>query len=254
MSTNGSAPVVEVQGLSTRFGDRVVHREIDLVVRRGEVLSIVGASGSGKTALLRQVIGLHRPQAGTVHVFGHDLYRSGARTQREIRSRWGVLFQGGALFSALDVFANVAFPLREQRTLPPDVVTDLVMLKLSLVGLHPADATKKPAELSGGMVKRAALARALALDPELLFLDEPTAGLDPVSAEAFQDLIRTLRRELDLTVVMITHDLETLAALSDRLCVLADQRVVAVGPLDEIARVDHPFVQEYFARIEKQAQ
>jgi phospholipid/cholesterol/gamma-HCH transport system ATP-binding protein len=244
--------VVEVEGLSTRFGDRVVHDGIDLTVRRGEVLSIVGASGSGKTALLRQVIGLQRPQAGTVRVFGHDLYRSGARVQREIRTRWGVLFQGGALFSALDVFANVAFPLREQRLLPPDVVADLVMLKLALVGLHPADAAKKPAELSGGMVKRAALARALALDPELLFLDEPTAGLDPVSADAFQDLIRTLRRELDLTVVMITHDLETLAALSDRLCVLADRRVVAVGPLDQIASVDHPFVREYFARIGKQ--
>jgi phospholipid/cholesterol/gamma-HCH transport system ATP-binding protein len=239
--------VVAVEELWTGFGERTVHRGIDLCVRRGEVLSLVGGSGSGKTVLLRHMLGLQRPLRGRVRVFGEDLLRADAATRRAIRERWGVLFQGGALFSALDVFANVALPLRETRAFPEPVVSDVVRLKLALVGLQAHDAARMPAELSGGMVKRAALARALALDPELLFLDEPTSGLDPVSAAGFQELIQELRRRLSLTVLMVTHDLETLARLSDRVAVLADQRLVALGALEDVRRVEHPFVRSYFA-------
>lgn len=242
-----SDPVVSIDGLHTRVGGRPIHRDLSLDIQRGEVLSIIGGSGAGKTVLLRHIVGLARPAAGTVKVFGHDLSSNDAETQRAIRRRWGVLFQGGALFSALSVFDNVALPLRELRSLDARTIRSLVLLRVRSVGLKVDDAGKLPAELSGGMVKRAALARSLALDPELLFLDEPTAGLDPVAADAFQELIRTLRRELDMTIVMITHDLPTLSALSDRVAVLADQRIVAVGPLDEVKASEHPFIQEYFS-------
>jgi len=180
-------------------------------------------------------------------VFGHDLYRTDARTQRSIRRRWGVLFQGGALFSALTAFDNVALPLRELHALDEATIGDIVMARLAVVGLGPSDAVKLPAELSGGMVNRVALARALALDPELLFLDEPTAGLDPVSADSFQRLVSDLQRDLGLTVVMVTHDLDTLDVLSDRVAALAESRLVAIGPLEEVQAVDHPFIREYFA-------
>jgi phospholipid/cholesterol/gamma-HCH transport system ATP-binding protein len=239
--------VVEVEGLWTRLGGRVVHREIDLQVVRGEVLSVIGGSGAGKTTLLRALIGLQTPAEGSVHVFGYDLYRADARTQRSIRRRWGVLFQGGALFSALTTFDNVALPLRELHALDESTVTDIVMARLGAVGLGPSDAVKLPAQLSGGMVNRVALARALALDPELLFLDEPTAGLDPVSADSFQRLVSDLRRDLGLTVVMVTHDLDTLGVLSDRVAALAESRLVALGSLEEVQAVDHPFIREYFA-------
>jgi phospholipid/cholesterol/gamma-HCH transport system ATP-binding protein len=196
---------------------------------------------------LRTLIGLRVPSRGHVRVFGHDLLAADRATQRAIRRRWGVLFQGGALFSALSLFDNVALPLREMHMLDEDVIRNLVMSKLELVGLGPQDAVKLPSELSGGMVKRAALARSLALDPELLFLDEPTSGLDPVAATGFQTLVRQLRRELDLTLVMVTHDLDTLATLSDRVAALADGRLIAVGTLAEVRQVDHPFIREYFA-------
>jgi phospholipid/cholesterol/gamma-HCH transport system ATP-binding protein len=239
--------VVEVEALTTRLGGRTVHDHIDFSVTRGETFSIIGGSGSGKTTLLRTLIGLRLPSEGRVRILGHDLRAAGHATQRAVRRRWGVLFQGGALFSALSLFDNVAVPLRELHLLSEDVIHDLVLSKLDLVGLTAADATKLPSELSGGMVKRAALARSLALDPELLFLDEPTAGLDPVAASGFQSLVRQLRRELDLTVVMVTHDLDTLAALSDRVAALADGRLIAVGTLAEVRQADHPFIHEYFA-------
>jgi phospholipid/cholesterol/gamma-HCH transport system ATP-binding protein len=239
-------PVVEVRNLWTRFGRQVVHRDINLTVFRGEVLSLVGGSGSGKTVLMRQMLGLETPGRGEVCVFGRTLHEGDAAELRALRHRWGVLFQEGALFSALNVYDNVALPLRELKTLDESLVRDLVLLKLCMVNIEPRHADKMPAELSGGMVKRVALARALALEPELLFLDEPTAGLDPDRSESFVKLIQGLHAELRLTVVMITHDLETLVALSDRIAVLADQRLVAVGRIAEVAGADHPFIRNFF--------
>jgi phospholipid/cholesterol/gamma-HCH transport system ATP-binding protein len=241
-----SEPIIEVSNLWTKFGRQVVHRDVDLTVYRGEIISLVGGSGSGKTVLLRQMLGLERPARGQVCVFGRTLHEGDLNELRELRNRWGVLFQHGALFSALNVFDNVAVPLRELKTIDESVIRDLVLLKLCMVSIEPRHAYKMPAELSGGMVKRVALARALALEPELLFLDEPTAGLDPDRSESFVQLIQALHRELNLTVVMITHDLDTLVALSDRIAVLADQKLVAVGPVDEVAARDHPFIRNFF--------
>lgn len=238
--------IVAIEGLCTRYGGQIIHRDLYLTVRSGEVLGIVGGSGSGKTTLLRQMLGLDRPARGVVEVFGHDLQTASAAELRRMRRRWGVLFQHGALFSALTVFDNVALPLRELRMLPPAMIAQLVMLKLSMVGIGAEHAPKMPSQLSGGMIKRVALARALALQPELLFLDEPTSGLDPESSESFVDLINTLRNELKLTVVMVTHDLDTLVSLIDRVAVLADQRLIAVGALNEIVNIDHPFVRSLF--------
>lgn len=239
-------PVVEIHGLWTTFGKTVVHRDLDLDVHRGEILCIVGGSGSGKTTLLRQMIGLERPARGTVRIFGQAMDIADASQLAAIRNRWGMLFQQGALFSALTVFENIALPLRELRTLPDEVIADLVMLKLDMVRLSPDDAYKMPADLSGGMVKRVALARALAMEPELLFLDEPTAGLDPESCESFVELIHTLQRALGLTIVMVTHDLDTLFELATRVAVLADQRVIAVAPVKEVIGITHPFIQRFF--------
>ena len=239
-------PIIEVKHLWTQFGRQVVHRDLSLTVYRGEIISLVGGSGSGKTVLLRQMLGLERPRRGEVCVFGRKLHEGDAEKLRELRSRWGVLFQEGALFSALNVFDNVALPLREMKTVGKAMIRELVLMKLCMVSIEPRHAYKMPSELSGGMVKRVALARALALEPELLFLDEPTAGLDPDRSESFVKLIRSLHRELGLTVVMVTHDLDTLVALSDRVAVLADQRLVAVGTLREIAVHDHPFIRNFF--------
>ncbi|ARP96969.1 ABC transporter ATP-binding protein [Bordetella genomosp. 13] len=240
------APVIAVSGLRTAFGDHVVHDNLNLAVLPGEILSLVGGSGSGKTTLLRQIIGLDTPSAGSVRVLGRDLRELTGSEFRRLSQRWGVLFQAGALFSALSVFDNVALPLRELRALPEDLICDVVMCRLAMVGLTANDADKRPSDLSGGMVKRVALARALALDPGLLFLDEPTAGLDPLRSDEFVALVRSLHAQLRFTVVMVTHDLDTLLALSTRIAVLADKRVIACDTVDKVLRVDHPFIHEFF--------
>lgn len=241
-----ATPVIEISNLRTQFGDHVVHADLDLTVNKGEVLSLVGGSGSGKTTLLRHMLGLTRPSAGSVRIFGENVATlDGARLHR-LRSRWGMLFQHGALFSALNAFDNVALPIRELRALPEALVRDAVLLKLDMVGISPADALKMPAGLSGGMIKRVALARALALEPELLFLDEPTAGLDPALSESFVALIRALHEQMHLTVVMVTHDLDTLFALSTRVAVLADKHVIACDTPARVLEIEHPFITQFF--------
>ncbi|HJV87196.1 MAG TPA: ATP-binding cassette domain-containing protein [Noviherbaspirillum sp.] len=239
------APVIEIRNLWTQFGQFVVHQDLNLEVRQGEILSLVGGSGSGKTTLLRQMLGLETPTRGCVEVFGEDIHSDGGH-QQSLRNRWGMLFQHGALFSALTAFDNVAQPMRELHALPEDLIRDAVLLKLDMVGISPKDALKMPADLSGGMVKRVALARALALEPELLFLDEPTAGLDPDLSESFVALIRALHQQLHLTVVMVTHDLDTLFALSTRIAVLAEKHVIATGTPEQVIANPHPFIQQFF--------
>ncbi|MCL2525114.1 MAG: ATP-binding cassette domain-containing protein [Betaproteobacteria bacterium] len=240
-------PLIELRGICTRFGAQIIHRDIDFSVDSGQILALVGGSGSGKTTLLREILGLLRPSAGSVHLFGVDLTDPDSKLQRAARRRLGMLFQQGALYSALPVFDNIALPLRELRCLDEDWIRRLVHLKLDMVELGPRHGSLMPAELSGGMVKRVALARALALEPELLLLDEPTAGLDPNRSKRFVDLIATLQQALGLTVLMVTHDRETLASLATHIAVLADQRLVACGPKAEVMQSAHPFAQEFFA-------
>jgi phospholipid/cholesterol/gamma-HCH transport system ATP-binding protein len=244
---DADAPVIRVRGLVNQFGEQVVHDGLDLDVRRGEILGVVGGSGSGKSVLMRSIIGLREPNAGQVEVLGVDGRSEDPRDRLRIERNSGVLFQDGALFSSLTVGENVQVPLKEHHPdLPDSLRYELALLKVKLAGL-PANAVDKlPSQLSGGMRKRAGLARALALDPPLLFLDEPTAGLDPIGAAAFDELILALRQALGLTVFLITHDLDTLYAICDRVAVLADRRVIAVAPLPELERLDHPGVQEYF--------
>lgn len=234
-----------VHGLVTRFGSQIVHDGLDLEVRKGEVLAIVGGSGTGKSVLLRTMLGLIRPGEGRVELLGEDLAALSARRHADLLSRIGMLFQDGALFGSLTVAENVAVPMLERLRLPARLRRELIALKLALVGLPTETATKYPSQLSGGMRKRAGLARALSLDPELVFLDEPTAGLDPISASAFDELIMTLQRGLGLTVVMVTHDLDTLAACADRVAALVDGAVI-VGTLDEVRANDHPWLRAYF--------
>jgi phospholipid/cholesterol/gamma-HCH transport system ATP-binding protein len=243
---DGEFPIV-IEGLKNSFGEQVVHEGLNLKVERGEVLGVVGGSGSGKSVLMRSIIGLQIPDEGRIEVFGRDIAVESAREDMAIRSRWGVLFQGGALFSTLTVGENVEVPLKQfYPELDAELMHEIARYKVVLSGL-PADAASKyPAELSGGMKKRAGLARALALDPELLFLDEPTAGLDPIGAAAFDELTRELQETLGLTVFLITHDLDTLHAICDRVAVLADKKVVINAPLAEVERFDQPWVQEYF--------
>ena len=241
------APVIRVRGLVNRFGKQTVHDGVDLDVRRGEIIGVVGGSGSGKSVLMRSILGLRTPDAGRIEVLGVDARADDPVTRRHIERNTGVLFQDGALFSSLTVGENVQVPLKEYYPdLPDSLRYELALLKIKLAGL-PADALDKlPSQLSGGMRKRAGLARALALDPPLLFLDEPTAGLDPIGAAAFDSLTRTLQQALGLTVFLITHDLDTLYTICDRVAVLADRKVVAVAPVQELEQLDHAWVQEYF--------
>ena len=237
---------VEVRGLVTSFGEVIVHHHLNLTVRHGEVLGLVGGAGSGKSVLLRVLIGLKPPDAGQVRVFGHDLYAGPPEDIADVKRRWGVLFQGSALFSNLSVRENVEAPLVEHTNLPPEVLSSIAELKLALAGLPTGTGELRPAQLSGGMVKRVGIARALALEPELLLLDEPTSGLDPIAAGGFDELVLGLARALDLTIVMITHDLDSVYTICDRVAVLADKTVVAVAAPEDIRQSDHPWVQAYF--------
>jgi len=238
-------PIISVRGLRTQFGPQVIHDGLDLDVRAGEVIGVVGGSGTGKSVLLRTIVGLNRQTAGTISVFGADTGGLNEAEWRQLEARWGVLFQAGALFSSLTVAENIQVPFREHTDLPPPLMSELTSLKIELVGLPPGACGKFPAELSGGMRKRAGLARALALDPEILFLDEPTAGLDPIGAAAFDQLIRSLQKSLGLTVFMVTHDLDSLATICDRIAVLVDKRI-KVGTMEEHLADDHPWIHEYF--------
>jgi len=239
--------VLEVRDIVTRFGVDVVHDGVSFAVRRGEVVALIGGSGTGKSVLLKEMIGLLRPTSGSVHLLGTDVCRSSEEEMNGLRRRFGMLFQDGALFSSLSVAENIAVPLREHTDLPDALIAPLVGFKLSLVGLSPDTGRKTPAELSGGMRKRVALARALALEPEILFLDEPTSGLDPIGARAFDSLVRALSDSLGLTVFMVTHDLDTLLSIVDRTIALSTGKVIADGPVAAVMRSDHPWIQEYFS-------
>lgn len=241
-----NAPPIEVRGLTSYFGDHVIHKDLDLTVMRGDVVGVVGGSGAGKSVLLNTIIGLKAPESGSVKIFGQDIRYAKRRQWTAIERRWGVLFQQGALWSNLTVKENVAAPMYEHTDMPKSEVSELADLKIALAGLPGGAGALKPSELSGGMIKRAGLARALALDPELLFLDEPTSGLDPISAAAFDELIADLSDSLGLTVFMITHDLDSLYTITDKVAVLADKKVVAMGPVHELEKSDHPWIKSYF--------
>src|SRR5687768_2258208 len=239
--------IITVRGLRNSFGEQVIHEDLDLDVRRGEILGVVGGSGTGKSVLMRSIIGLQIPDSGEIGVLGEDMIGRDEDEAKNIRRRWGILFQNGALFSTLTVAENVEVPIREYFPyLKPPLLDEIASYKIAMSGLEVEAGPKYPSELSGGMRKRAGLARALALDPELLFLDEPTAGLDPIGAAAFDQLILELQKALGLTVFLITHDLDTLYAICDRVAVLADRKVVAVGTIPELLALDHEWIQEYF--------
>lgn len=239
------ASVIEAHGIVNKFGKQVVHDGLNLTLQKGEILGLVGGSGSGKSVLLRTLLGLHKPNAGSVIVGGADVSDMDDAQKKEMAKKWGVLFQDGALFSGFNVLDNICLPLREHTDLADKDIQSLAMFKLHAVGLKPETAKKKPSELSGGMAKRAGIARSLALDPEILFLDEPTAGLDPVAAAAFDDLILQLRRVLELSVLIITHDLDTLVDVCDRIAMIVDKKIVT-GTVGEMMKMDHPQVKEYF--------
>ena len=246
ISDNSPEPVIEVRNVSTRFGDAVVHDGVSFSVLRGEIFAVVGASGSGKSVLLQEMTMLRRPNSGSVRVLGKDLSDIGEREAMDLRRRMGVLFQHGALFSALTVAENIAVPLHEHTKLSADFIREIVAIKLGWVRFPAEGTAKYPSELSGGMLKRAALARAIALDPELVFLDEPTAGLDPASAAALDDLICHLKSILGLTVIMVTHDLDSLWQVAGRVGVLGGGKLLQVGTMEELSRSEHPLVTEYF--------
>ncbi|WP_439521285.1 ABC transporter ATP-binding protein [Marivita sp.] len=242
----GREVVIRLRGIRNQFGTQVVHEDLDLDVYRGEILGVVGGSGTGKSVLLRTIAGLQKPAEGTVDVLGTDVLTADEDTRQALENRWGVMFQDGALFSSLTVRENVEVPMRGVDGLDPEIRSKLADLKISMVGLQYLAGDKYPSELSGGMRKRAGLARALALDPDIVFLDEPTAGLDPIGAAAFDQLIRGLSHSLGLTVFLVTHDLDTLHATCDRIAVLAERKVLVTGTMKDMLEVDHPWVHEYF--------
>ena len=246
MTEDAQEPMIRVRGLVTRFGTHTVHDGLDLDVRRGEIIGVVGGSGTGKSVLLRAIVGLLKPVEGQIEVFGQSVRDTSDAEYRDLRRRWGVMFQDGALFSSLTVRQNVEAPMREQLQIDPDLRRRLARIKVRMVGLPETAMENYPSELSGGMRKRAGFARAISLDPEIVFLDEPTAGLDPIGASAFDELIKQLQAALGLTVFLVTHDLDSLHAICDRVAVLAEKRVLAVGTLAEMLEIDHPWVHEYF--------
>ena len=239
-------PIIRVRDLVVGFGERLIMKKLDLDVNRGEILGFVGPSGQGKSVLTRAILGLVPKREGTIEVFGENLDELSAKERQQVEQRWGVLFQQGALFSSLTVRQNVQVPMREYLGLSEKLLDELAMLKIEMVGLKPDAADKLPSELSGGMIKRASLARSLALDPEILFLDEPTSGLDPIGAGEFDELIATLQRTLGLTVFMVTHDLDSLYTVCDRIAALGDGRIIAQGPIKTMLASDHPWVRAYF--------
>lgn len=245
MPDRAGAPIIRVRGLVNRFGRETVHDGLDLEVRRGEVLGVVGGSGSGKSVLLRTIVGLNRPAGGKVEVFGRDVLALGDRARRELERHWGVLFQDGALFSSLTVAQNIEVPLKEYFAMPQHLLAEIAAFKIGMVGLSEETAAKFPSQLSGGMRKRAGLARALAVDPEIVFLDEPTAGLDPIAAGDFDDLVRDLKGSLGLTVFMVTHDLDSLYAICDRVAVLVGKKL-RIGTLAQLLQDDDPWIRSYF--------
>jgi phospholipid/cholesterol/gamma-HCH transport system ATP-binding protein len=247
MAVSTTENLIEVRGLKNAFGTQTVHENLDLDVHRGEILGVVGGSGTGKSVLMRSIIGLQSPVEGEVTVFGEPMVGRSEEEAKDVRRRWGILFQGAALFSTLTVAENVQVPIREYfPNIKLQLMDEIASYKIVMSGLPAEAGPKYPSELSGGMKKRAGIARALALDPELLFLDEPTAGLDPIGAAAFDQLIKELQAALGLTVFLITHDLDTLYAICDRVAVLADRKVVAIGTIPELLALDHPWIQEYF--------
>ncbi len=243
---NSNENVIEINNLSTRFGEHVVHADINLDIRRAEIFALIGGSGSGKSTLLREMILLQRPNAGSIRVLGADLDKLKDHETLALRQRWGVMFQHGGLFGSLTVTENIGLPLREHTTLADNLIDEIAAWKLAMTGLKPEAGAQYPSELSGGMMKRASLARALALDPELLFLDEPTAGLDPDSAGGVDELVRKLRDLFGLTIVMITHDLDLLWQVADRVAVLAEGKVQGVGSMAELSHMEHPGIRQFF--------
>jgi len=244
--SGGEDLAIRVRGLKTAYGSHVVHEDLDLDIKRGEIMGVIGPSGCGKSVLLRAIVGLKPPAAGSVEVFGQDVLKLEGAKREALERRWGVMFQDGALFSNLTVRENVMVPMAEHVSLPRQLMVELADMKIRLAGLGKDAAGKLPSDLSGGMRKRAALARAMALDAELLFLDEPTAGLDPITAANFDALVRDLQRSLGLTVFLVTHDVDTLGVTCDRIAVLGEKRVIAVGTMDELRQAEHPWIQEYF--------
>jgi phospholipid/cholesterol/gamma-HCH transport system ATP-binding protein len=243
---SNARPIIQVRDLTVGFGDKIVLDGLSLDVRQGEILGFVGASGGGKSVLMRTIIGLIEKRAGTIEVFGQDLDQVNEEGRRQVERRWGILFQQGALFSSLNVLQNVQFPIREYLDLSPRLLDEIAIAKLEMVGLQPDVGVKMPSELSGGMIKRVALARALALDPEIVFLDEPTAGLDPIGAADFDELIATLQQTLGLTVFMVTHDLDSLHTICDRIAALGSGKVIADGPMSTMLASEHPWLKAYF--------
>ena len=242
-------PVIEIKGLKNYLGGQWVHSDVNLTVNKGEILAIIGGSGSGKTTILRSILMLQKPTAGTIRVFGQDISQLDDEGENAIRKRWGMLFQHSALFSALTVLENIMFPIRELSTLDKQFIKEIAMLKLGMVGLPKESSGKYPSELSGGMQRRAAAARAIAMDPELLFLDEPTSGLDPLSARRFDELILFLRDALNLTVVIVSHDIESLTRCSDRVAFVGDGKILSIEPIKKLMHNSNPLIADYFSKF-----